>query len=591
MAQVRKAPQGDLKGSLRSKKLREEPAARPSRIVDAALSWLPKHSFGVFILLVALGSLRIVSTYHVFSQTSDEPAHIAAGLEWLSKGVYHYETQHPPLARVATALGPYLSGLRSSDTPSMWKEGLRILYDDGHGDRNLALARLGILPFFWVACFVVYLWGKRYLGEPATALSVLCFTFLPPVLAHAGLATTDMALTAMVSASFLAAMIWLDRPSAVHTLILGGTTALAVLSKFSSLPFIPAALGAALTWYLIAERPGVARLAGARRYILPFCGAVLVGLIVIWAGYRFSFGPIPPLPRDLQPVEVTEGLRPIPPSPPLSFRVPAPELFSGIQEVMAHNDKGSGAYLLGHHSDSGWWYYYLIALAVKTPLPFLALLVCGVFVSNRRGPGLALGFSLGILAFASWFSHINIGLRHVLPVYVGFAIVAGAGAGRLLEYAQSSRLARWILGVLLLWLVATSTLSHPDYLAYFNGLVGDTPEKFLLDSDLDWGQDVKRLAARLHELGASEVAFAPYFLIDPEAQGLPPVHDLDPEKPSPGWNAVGLTALKAWRFGHWGDEPDLKFWPDQIKPTEKVGKSIWLWYFPPNAIPKGSEVR
>jgi hypothetical protein len=536
---------------------------QPSRIVNFAVSWLPKHSLAVFFLLVAVGSLRIVSTYGVLSHTGDEPGHIAAGLEYLSKGTYSYNLEHPPLAHVAVALGPYLAGLRSAGLPNIWSEGLDILYRDGHSDRNLALARAGILPFFWAASLVVYLWGKRYLGEPGTAFAVLCFTFLPPILAHAGLATTDMALTATVSASFLAMMIWLDQPGPLHSLMLGGMTGLAVLSKFSALPFIPASLAAALIWYLVAERPSLsALLRGTRRYVLPLCGAALVGVVVIWGGYRFSFGDVPSF----------------------SMRLPAPELFAGIRQVITHNDAGHSAYLLGQHSKFGWWYYYFITLAVKTPLPFLGLLVCGVLLSNRRknrGTRLAWAFSLGILLFSSFFAQINIGVRHVLPVYVGFAVVAGAGAARLLESAQKSRPARWILGGLLFWLAATSVLSHPDYLPYFNALAGNEPEQVLVDSDLDWGQDLKRLTKRLQELNAREVAFSPFYATDTEAQGFPTVHPFDPTKPSPGWNAVNLTALKAWRFGLGGEQLDITFWPEKVKPTEKIGKGMWLWYFPP----------
>src|SRR6202044_3456189 len=102
----------------------------------------------------------------VFNHTIDEPAHIACGMEWLTKGVYRYETQHPPLTRVAAALGPYLAGVHAYGKPDMYQEGAAILSANGHYDRDLALSRLGILPFFWIAALVVYLWAKRYFDEP-----------------------------------------------------------------------------------------------------------------------------------------------------------------------------------------------------------------------------------------------------------------------------------------------------------------------------------------------------------------------------------------------------------------------------------------
>ena len=103
------------------------------------------------VLLVALAVARIVATYRVFNQTFDEPAHIACGIEWLDEAQYRYEHQHPPLARIAVALGPYLAGTRSSGLKSVYEEGNGILYSGDHYFRTLAMARMGILPFFVLA--------------------------------------------------------------------------------------------------------------------------------------------------------------------------------------------------------------------------------------------------------------------------------------------------------------------------------------------------------------------------------------------------------------------------------------------------------
>ena len=423
----------------------EKPRIKADSGELAVVTWLGKHSVVVFLMLVAIGSLRIISTYQVFSHTFDEPAHIACGMEWLVQGTYQYEPQHPPLARLATAIGPYLASGRLQKLPTMaeeglanlnvkkiWDAGLAILYRNGQYDRNLMLARLGILPFFWIASLVVYLWAKRYLGEPGAAFAVLMFTFLPPILAHAGLATTDMALTAFVGASFLMALFWLENPTVLRSILLGLITGLAVLSKFSALPFVPVSLLAALVWYFLADRAEFLRHARAtKQYLLPIGLAALAGFLLIWTGYRFSFG------------HVTFT----------SLRLPAPEIVRRDPAVIDHNRSGDPSFLLGDHSNSGWWYYYCVVLAVKTPFPFLALLLYGaVAVKSKqasRGVWLALAFSLGILCF-SLFSHINLGVRHILPVYVGFSIVAAAGAQQLLKLASSAKWAGWASLVLTL---------------------------------------------------------------------------------------------------------------------------------------------
>jgi hypothetical protein len=531
-------------------------------------TWIRKHSWGVFFALVLIGSLRIVSTYTVFSHTWDEPDHIAAGNEWLTEGTFHLDHSHPPLARVAEAFGPYIANGGSHHSPYLpdntlslkwgreYAAGLAILHLDGYYDRNLALARLGVLPFFWIASLTVYLWARRYLGEPTAAFAVFFFTFLPPVLAHAGLATTDMALTAFVGASFLMTFIWIGKPGLPQSLLLGVITGLAVLSKFSALPFLPVALATAFIAHLIAERTGIGPI---RTYLGPLAIAILTCTIVIWAGYRFSFGMMD--------------------APGFVFPVPAPDLFMGLRNLVSMNGKGHKSFLLGSQSLKGWWYFFLVVLAVKTPLPFLGLTLYGALIAaaKRKGVRIALAFSLGILLFAMT-AHINLGVRHVLPVYLGFSIVAAAGAERLLALSGTSKWPGWILSVLMVWMAGSSLLSHPDYLPYFNLLAGDRPENVLVDSDLDWGQDLKRLARRLHEVGATSVSFTSYLPADLKKMGFPPVSPGSVAEPEPGWNAASLSQLKLSE-----GKGDPQPWQERFPPQERIGKGMWLWHFPPQA--------
>jgi 4-amino-4-deoxy-L-arabinose transferase-like glycosyltransferase len=513
--------------------------------------------------LVLLASLRIVTTYTVFNHTMDEPAHIACGMEWLDRGVYRWEPQHPPLARVLTAIGPYLLGTRSqgiakTDTLSMWREGTAILYHGQHYDLTLSLARLGILPFFWIACAAVYVWGRRAFGSAVAVLGLFLFTFLPPVLAHAGLATTDMALTGMLAAAFVAGMGWLERPSMRSAVWFGILAGLMTLSKFSAVVFFPASAAIALAGYFAVARPGWRETIAAVRVRLATFGlAAAVGCLAIWAGYRFSFG--------------ETGFA--------HWRLPAPELFAGLQQVREHNAAGHAAYLMGVRRQTGFWAYYLVALGVKTPLAFLGLLGIGIAAVWRQRarsmrPWTPLAFSAGILLVAM-FSNINIGIRHILPVYAGFSLTAAAGLAPMLESGTGRKWVSRAGAVLVLWLAVSSLASHPDYLPYFNELAGSQAEKILADSDLDWGQDHKRLERRLDELGVKQIAFDPYLVDDPIwHRGFPAMHRMDKWAPSVGWNVVGVSLWKT---------TDLLEWPDRYPPQERVGKSFLLWYFEPPA--------
>jgi hypothetical protein len=515
-------------------------------------------------LLVLIASARIASTYTVFNHTADEPAHIASGMQWLDRHVYLYEPQHPPLARVAAALGPYLLGIRWQGTPGTGLEqesleGAKILYKDHHYDLTLALARLGTLPFFWLACLVVYAWGKRSHGAPAAVIALFFFSFLPPILAHASLATTDMALTAFLGAAFLTGLQWTERPTWKHGLLFGAATGLAAVSKFSSLVFFPAAAALALAGYLFFQRPARAALISSVKERLPSFGlAVATGAIIVAAVYRFSLS----------------------------------ALFGGLRAVEAHNTEGHFAYLLGRRSTGGFWYFYPVVLAVKTPLALVVLLGLALWWTCRergrvRRDWPVLAFVAGILLVAL-FSRINIGVRHILPVYFGFSLLA---AGAVADWMEQARARPWIgagLGVLMVWFAGSSLGCHPDYLAYTNELAGSAPEKVLADSDLDWGQDMKRLSARLREVGATQVTFDPTILADFEGElGFPRMLPSSPVAPSPGWNAVSLSLWKVRRLRLLDTHPEAVLWPDRVPPGERVGKGIMLWYFPlPTEPPK-----
>lgn len=544
---------------------------RTSSLLPRGLGYLERHAFTISLALIAVAVVRVVSTYPVFSHTFDEPAHIAAGMEWLDQRAYSLEHQHPPLARVMTALLPYLVGERSGHHRDIVEAGTEILYRRDHYGRVLALARMGTLPFLCLAALIVYAWSRRYFGAAVSVVAVFLFTQLPAILAHAGLATTDMAATALVGATAYALLVWSEEPTVQRTLVAGGCLGLAVLSKFSSLVFVPAALVVMCGWYLVTERPSfhsLLSLARSRLALLPL--GLVAASIVIWAGYRFSFGPV-----HFAPV-----------------RIPAPELYSGIAAVLEHNRIGHFSYLLGQRSQSGWWYFFPVALTVKMPLAFLLLALGGVVVSVwRKTPARwPLAYVAALLSCAM-LSRINIGTRHILPIYIGLAILGAIFAVACVRQWRANRTLAGAGIALLVWFTVSVGFNHPDYIAYFNVLAGPEPERVLVDSDLDWGQDLKRLATRLREIGAREVAGLPPALKGREVlrmhlakMGFPPVRDFDPLKPSPGWNAVSVTMLKL-RLGLGDARSQPVWWPEVIAPTERVGKSILLYYVPPPPVP------
>jgi hypothetical protein len=533
----------------------------------------------VVVLLVLVTAARLFPTYTIFDQTIDEPFHVACGMQWLDQGRYTIELQHPPLARVLAALGPYLRGARSHSLQNPIHEGNAIFYANGEYRQNLRAARLAGLPFQALSAVVVYLWGRRWFTRGAGVCAVLLFLSLPPILGHAGLATLDMACAATVLVSLYTFLRWVEEPGWGRAAWMGAGAGLAFSSKFSSFLFLPACLAVTVLCLVFARR---SRPALSRRRLAQALAALGVALLVTWAAYRFSLAPHSGSRGEHPVADRLLGKHPALRS--LAARmseVPLPltQIVRGLEAVAHHNNEGHDSFLLGEYRKSGWWYFFPVVLGVKTPLGFLVLALAGLaagIAGLRSAPwqrSLTVLFPLAILA-VSMASRINLGVRHILPVYPFFALAAGhavvtfvGGSRRIWLRAAPVALAALAVG--------ESAAAHPDYLAYFNPLAGSEPAKVLCDSDLDWGQDLHRLSDRLRALGVQHVSLRIFSTAVMEKAGLPPADYFSPADRPRGWVAVSARTpyLECAQSGAF-------CWLRSLPPVERIGKSIYLYYIP-----------
>ena len=561
------------------------------RAIPARDSWRGLVVAIAMFVLVGISVVRIVSTYHVFSQTTDEPDHVAPGMEWLQWGTYTFEPLHPPLARVAVALGPYLSGLRLKDHRNFWIEGNELLLARGQYLHNLALARVGILPFFLLATFLVWYWARKRYGDGPALVATFLFTTSPVVLAHAGVATTDMPVTALLTAAFMAYVKLLERPSYAQSAVFAAAAALSIISKFSALVFLPACGSTLLLTRWLMRRPTKRNAVASRRtpWGRMIALAALVMFLVVWAGYRFSVSSAtPPSQRPHYTIDQLVGksgtLHNLAYAAAEYPFIPAPGFFQGMAKIRFKESTGHKSYLLGEVRQRGWWYFFPVALGVKSTIPFLILaIIGGVYLVGSAWAGHETWITLAPLVAALTIflvvlpSHINIGVRHILPMFPLLAIVAGVGACRFWESAKPKYAGPVIILALLAWQLVSSIRAHPDYLAYFNEFAGQHPENILLDSDLDWGQDLLRLSAALQQRRVDQVSIG-YFgssKMDLSKFGLPPFRELQPHQPATGWIAISLWQLKVGGLGL----PDDSFsWLEAYQPVGLVGRSIRLYY-------------
>ena len=581
-----------------------------------------------FIILVAC--LLAASTWRVYSNTWDEPEHLAAGIELLDKGRYEYDTEHPPLVRIFMALGPYLAGARSFGTPPPdgVLEGTDILYTGGHYDLYLTLARLGTLPFLALLLYATWLWGRRTATPAGEALlAVLLTASVPPILGHAALATLDVAAAATVLLALFAAQCWLSGGRWREAIFCGLAMGLAVGSKFSAVPFLVLGFAVLAVSHAVLLRRAGAVADGGVLEASASAGAPESSSAAVAPAGDFLAGrsvtaspaPIRHLLRDLAiifvatllPLALVYGIRGHAASVAHRFdwalvfllhehglshdagvvlqHLWLPQwvqgLLEGIIAIKAHNDAGHLSFLLGQLRSTGWWYFYLVALATKTPLPLLVLGPVGMVMLARDGWRERDGWRIApltlfltVLVFSSTFSHINIGIRHVLVLYPFMALGAAylvARWWRTLRAATVRPLAivgSGVLVVLVGWQVLTLWTAHPDYLPYFNEAVAH-PERVLVDSDLDWGQDLRRLEQRAAAIRIPKLNLAYLGTPDLTREPLPPYVMMTPGKPVTGW--VAISALVRAHF------PKGYAWLDAYQPIETIGKTISLYYIPP----------
>ena len=574
-------------------------------------TWLRR---GAGIALIAIAVTRIVSTYPVFNQVYDEPFSVACGMEWLDRGTYTYDPKHPPLGRVATAIGLYLKGVRSTGVADDTDEGNALLGWGGQYWKNLVLARLGVLPFFVFACLIVWAWAAWAWGSWAGILALAVFSLLPPVLGHAGIAMTDIVLTATLPAALLSLGRWLESPTIRRSSILGASFGLAILSKLSALVFLPlCGLPLVLLWR--RSRSGAGVTSGgvtARLRFQRVAVAAAVTVLVIWAGYRFSIRPVSKTNHPLAPLDRVVGTKGFAHDLTyLAIRTPLPagDFFRGVAIMATHNyGHVQWNYFLGDRRAWGWLFFYPILLVVKTPPPFLVLLGAGLVfmlranraagasmrpetspggassrvaeeVLERRAMptppwrGWAFVWSAGAMLAAGLMSQVNTGIRHVLPIYVMLACIAAFGALRMLK---ASRAGRVTCAALLLWLAADSALAHPDYLWYFSEFTGGESGRFGVDSDLDYGQDLERLRAVCVRRQIESLSIAYHGTANLRQFALPNPHILAAGERPKGWVAISMYKLKLGEPDHL----DCYKWIESFEPVERVGKSIRLYYIP-----------
>lgn len=533
--------------------------------------------------------------------TVDEFAHLPAGAALLRHGSFDLYRNNPPLARAWMALPVVLVGavVPAPGEPTMgdprpsdwepWLYGQQFMV--ANRERYLGyvfLARLAVLALATAGAVLLFAWARFRHGPWIACGALALYTLCPNLQAHGRLATTDAAFTAAVVGLFFALDRYAARPGAKRLLLCGAVLGLAMLTKFTTWLLLPA------VWVVLAiaslppvgdaSRRRLGRAIGvgtARTAAVVAIAVAVVNLGMAFHGSGRSLGGLG--------LQSHAGAR-LAGSLPGWLPVPLPlDYVAGFDEQLTDTERGE--FRVYFHGQ--WWRrtpptYHLAALVTKLPLATLALLLWGAAAAlrppwNARGVVVWLPPLLLFAALSGW-NALPGGIRYLLPALP--FLFLGAAAGLLGPIVNPGR-QRWrnvALGVLAVGLALASLAAHPRQLAFFNRLAGGTEggHRWLLDSNLDWGQDLSRVPAYLAFHGISKVYLLYFGHVEPELYGID--YALPPALPTPGTYVVSANFALGAEYAapdHWtmGFVPQgAPAWLRARTPDDRIGASLWVYH-------------
>ena len=556
----------------------------------------------IFFIVLSLGAVRQKSP------TFDETLHLFAGYSYLKWGDFGINAEHPPLAKLVAAL-PLLAlplndrgldkkerDLVQSDRFHEWELADRFLFLNNDGDKIFFYAKSMMALFGLALGLVVFNWARELYGLGAASVALFLFVCDPNILAHSTLVHTDIPFALFFVAAtyfFWRSLYHLSWP---NLLLTSTCFALAAITKFSFVIIGPIwiVLGLLKVFAKAPQRSGItkpeivtSRWGKAGLLIILLGSSLLICYLVIWLTYGLRFDAAP-YARAQLPSLIAAAKKPwleqiVRFSSDYLF-FPDSWIF-GIADAFHSLERP--AYLLGEIAKDGFWLYFPITFLAKTPLPTLILIVVGliylIFSKNRLAGTMFLLVPVICFFAAAVWSHINIGIRHILPLYPFLFVWLGGVVAAL--WARGSKSIRCALLLLATWTVGSTLAIHPDYLAYFNEAAGgpDHGHKILVDSNLDWGQDLKGLKTWMERSKIDKIQLAYFGTANPVYYGI----DADylpgtffsrlSENAATAHKATHVAVSATYLMGYNLLNPNAYSVLRQQTPVAVIGHSIWVF--------------
>ncbi|GAM10537.1 hypothetical protein OR1_02826 [Geobacter sp. OR-1] len=537
------------------------------------------------------------------SPTIDEFRHISTGVYYWQSGDFSFDRATPPLWKLAFSLPAHLVGAQPLHPPV--QDGSYPGWDGWLMATDFMKANPGNYSFFVTAArsvnllaatlCLVYLYrrARQSFGHDAALFGTAFLAFSPTLLAHSHYATTDVIAALTLTVLVFQMIDQVISPTWFRLVSIAAMFAVSFLCKFTATILLPPLLlvictGAPTLGEKLPNRTGIPVGRGARSLaslLLSLLAAVLVVLVLFNAMYGFKGAGYRLNELELK----SRSLHSLSLTPVGNLPLPLPkELVLGFDHQKGDSDNAEfPAFFHGRWSPNGFWFYYAVAFCLKETVPFVLMFLLVFLVRSGAGvhppdrkEGLLLWYLPATLFIVlSFMNRLDIGVRYLLPAYpficYFYSRVFAASAGR-----RTLRLA--LLGLLAFHCLSVLARA-PHYTAYFNELVAGPKNgyKYLIDSNLDWGQDLPALKQYMRENRIESIQLAYFGHAFPEFYGInyEPLLDL----PKPGYVAVSATFLQGLPYlMTYLDPPysldyDYYAFMRQYEPIAQVGHSIMIY--------------